>query len=107
MIIINQKCLLLENNAQGQSFFIGFTSQEFHLNDRFINGISIIRSIEYPLTVTWVFGRKYFLLYVVVSELDSRSKGLGFESHPIPDVNGFKAMPGSIHVPSPGQVITK
>jgi len=30
----------------------------------------------------------------VISKLDSRSKGRGFNSHPILDENGFKAMPG-------------
>ncbi len=34
----------------------------------------------------------------MVSELDSQSKGRGFEHHPILDGNGFKAMPGSIAV---------
>ena len=34
----------------------------------------------------------------MVIELDSRSKGRGFESHPILDGNGVKALPGSIPV---------
>jgi len=32
---------------------------------------------------------------LVVCKIDSRSKGRGFESHPILDGNGFTAMPGS------------
>jgi len=39
---------------------------------------------------------------LVVSVLDSRLKGHGFESHPILDGNDFKAMPGTIDVPNPG-----
>ena len=35
---------------------------------------------------------------IVISKLDSRSEGRGFESHPILDGNGVKAMPGSIPV---------
>jgi len=44
-------------------------------------------------------GRKSGL---VVSVLNSRSKGRWFESHPILDGNGFKAMSVSIDVPNPG-----
>ena len=39
---------------------------------------------------------------LVGSELDSRPKGSGFESHLILNGNGVKAMPGSIIVPNPG-----
>jgi len=38
----------------------------------------------------------------VVTKLDSQLKGRGFESHPILDQNGFKAMPGLISVPNSG-----
>jgi hypothetical protein len=44
-------------------------------------------------------GRKTGL---VVSKLDSRLEGLGFESHPILDGNVVKAMPGLIPTPNPG-----
>jgi len=37
---------------------------------------------------------------LVVSKLDSRLEGHGFESHPILDGNGVKAMPGSIPEPN-------
>ncbi len=37
----------------------------------------------------------------VVSELDSQLEGHGFESHPMLDGNGVKAMPRSIPVPAP------
>ncbi len=47
-------------------------------------------------------GRKYGL---VISKLDSRSNGCGFESRLIIDGNGqhFKAMPGSIPAPNSGR----
>jgi len=35
-------------------------------------------------------------------EHDSRLDGRGFKSHPIPDGNGVKAMPGLIPAPNPG-----
>jgi len=38
---------------------------------------------------------------LVVSKLASRLEGFGFESHPILDGNGVKAMPGSIPAPNP------
>jgi len=37
-----------------------------------------------------------------ISEHDSRLEGRGFESYPILDGNGFKAMPGLILAPNPG-----
>jgi hypothetical protein len=48
-----------------------------------------------------IVGRKSGL---VVSELDSRSKGCGFKSCLIQilDVNGLKAMPGTIPAPNSG-----
>ncbi len=39
---------------------------------------------------------------LVVSELDSRLEGRGFECHPILGGNGIKAMPGLIPAPNPG-----
>jgi len=36
---------------------------------------------------------------LVDSKLDSRSKGRGFESHPILDGNGVKTMPGRLKCP--------
>ncbi len=48
---------------------------------------------------TNTLGEKSVLL---VSKLDSQLEGCGFESHPILDGNGVKAMPGSIPAPSPG-----
>jgi len=39
---------------------------------------------------------------LVVSEQDSRLEGRRFESHPLLDGNGVKAMPGSIPAPNPG-----
>ncbi len=39
---------------------------------------------------------------LVVSKLDSQWEGCGFESHPILDGNGVKAMPGSVLAPNPG-----
>jgi len=44
-------------------------------------------------------GRKSGL---VISKLDSQLEGRGFESHPILDGNGVKAMLGSIPTPNPG-----
>jgi len=38
----------------------------------------------------------------VVSKLDSLLDGRGFESHPMLDGNGVKAMAGSIPAPNPG-----
>jgi len=38
----------------------------------------------------------------MVRELNSPSQGRGFESHPILEGNGFKAMPGSIPSPNRG-----
>ncbi len=38
------------------------------------------------------------------SKLDSQLEGCGFESHPILDGNGVKAMPGSIPAPNPGSL---
>jgi len=40
----------------------------------------------------------------VVSELDSELEGRGFESHPVLDGNGVKAMPGSIPATNPGSL---
>ncbi len=40
----------------------------------------------------------------VGNELVSRLEGREFESHPILDGNGVKAMPGSIPVPKPGSL---
>jgi len=37
---------------------------------------------------------------LVVSELDSQLEGCGFESHPMLDGNGVKAMPRSITAPN-------
>jgi hypothetical protein len=53
-----------------------------------------------------VLGRKFGL---VVSELDSQSKGCGFESRLIQilDGNGLKAMPGSIPAPNSGSFMEK
>ena len=48
---------------------------------------------------TSLLGRKSGL---VGSELDSRSKGRGFESNPKLDGNSVKAIPGSTPVPNPG-----
>ncbi len=39
------------------------------------------------------------------SELNSRLKGRGFESHPMLDGNSVKAMPGSIPATNPGSLI--
>ena len=39
---------------------------------------------------------------LVVSKLDSRYRGRGFESHHILDGNGYKAMPGLNPVPNHG-----
>jgi hypothetical protein len=46
---------------------------------------------------------------IVVSELDSQSKGCGFESRLIQilDGNGLKAMPGSIPAPNSGSFMEK
>jgi hypothetical protein len=46
---------------------------------------------------------------LVVSELDSQSKGCGFESRLIQilDGNGLKAMPGSIPAPNSGSFMEK
>jgi len=41
---------------------------------------------------------------LVVSKLDSRLEGHGFESYPILDGNSVKAMPGSIPAPNPGSL---
>jgi len=38
----------------------------------------------------------------VVSKLDSKLEGCGFESYPILDGNGVKAMPGLLSAPNPG-----
>jgi len=38
----------------------------------------------------------------MVIKLDSRLEGRRFESHPILDGNGVKAMPGLIPAPKPG-----
>ncbi len=38
----------------------------------------------------------------MVSKLDSQLEGGGFESHPILDGNGVKAMPGAILAPNSG-----
>jgi len=39
---------------------------------------------------------------LLVSKHDSMLEGPGFESHPILDGNGVKAMPGLIPTPNPG-----
>jgi hypothetical protein len=39
---------------------------------------------------------------LVVSKLDSKLEGGGFESYPMLDGNGVKAMAGSITAPDPG-----
>jgi len=51
--------------------------------------------VKIPTTIIIKTGRKPGL---VDSKLDSRSKGRGFQSHPILDGNGVKTMP----VPNPG-----
>jgi hypothetical protein len=43
-----------------------------------------------------------YLLESLVSELDSQSKGCGFESRFIQILDGLKAMPGSIPAPNSG-----
>ncbi len=43
----------------------------------------------------------------VFSKLDSQSEGRGFESHPLLDGYGVKAMPGSIPAPNPGVFINR
>jgi len=41
----------------------------------------------------------------MVSKVDLRLEGRGFESHPMLDGNEVKAMPGSISEPNPGSLI--
>jgi len=78
--------------------------------------ISYIRLTVNETLVTEVYKKSFYLSIIietnknnprlfsslVIIKLDSRSKGRGFESHPIQDGNGFKVMPGSIAVPNPG-----